>query len=151
MSETNDCRFVGAFIIKIYIFNLNRFDWRPELSRDRKWQIRITQIPCDCKARFPDVKEMHPAPAGCLQVSDFKYFFGFFNFHHKSIGQIMDLKSIICYKPRNTLKLRAPLSLAVSPWEIWQGVLVQLPWLCWQFGTLRTRRGIWMQRQSLHG
>ena len=145
MSETNEARiyrFVGAFIIKIYIFNLNRFVWRPELPRDRKWQIRITQIPCDCKARFPDVKEMHPAPAGCLQVSDFKYFAGSFNFHHKPT---------ICCKTRNTLKIRALLWLAVSPWEIWQGVLVQLPWLCWQFGTLRTRRGVWMQRQSLHG
>ena len=41
-------------------------DWMYELANDRKWNIRVTQIPCDCTER-PDVPEMEPAPAGCLQ------------------------------------------------------------------------------------
>ena len=55
-------------------------DWLYELTNDRKWNIKVTQIPCDCSER-PDVPEMEPAPAGCLQhfrgitgqVSSFNY------------------------------------------------------------------------------
>ena len=55
-------------------------DWLYELINDRKWNIRITQIPCDCSIR-PDVPEMEPAPTGCLQhyrgiagiISSFNY------------------------------------------------------------------------------
>lgn len=55
-------------------------EWLDELTGDRKWNIRVTQIPCDCSER-PDVPEMEPAPAGCLQhfrgiagkISSFNY------------------------------------------------------------------------------
>ena len=55
-------------------------DWLYELTNDRKWNIKVTQIPCDCSER-PDIPEMEPAPAGCLQhfrgiagqVSSFNY------------------------------------------------------------------------------
>ena len=40
-------------------------EWKSELDRERKWRIRVTQIPCDCRDREdPDMKL---APAGCLQ------------------------------------------------------------------------------------
>lgn len=41
-------------------------DWMYELASDRKWNIRVTQIPCDCTERS-DIPEMEPAPSGCLQ------------------------------------------------------------------------------------
>jgi len=55
-------------------------DWLYELTNDRKWNIKVTQIPCDCSER-PQIPEMEPAPAGCLQhfrgiagqVSSFNY------------------------------------------------------------------------------
>ena len=55
-------------------------DWLYDLTNDRKWNIRVTQIPCDCYDR-PDIPEMEPAPAGCLQhfrgvtgsISSFNY------------------------------------------------------------------------------
>ena len=40
-------------------------EWKSELDRERKWRIKVTQIPCDCRDREdPDMKL---APAGCLQ------------------------------------------------------------------------------------
>ena len=55
-------------------------DWLYELTMERKWKIRVTQIPCDCHDR-QNVPEMEPAPAGCLQhyrgivgaISSFNY------------------------------------------------------------------------------
>jgi len=40
-------------------------EWRSELDRPRKWRIRVTQIPCDCKDNEDPGMEL--APAGCLQ------------------------------------------------------------------------------------
>ena len=37
-------------------------EWKSELDRERKWRIKVTQIPCDCRDREdPDMKL---APAG---------------------------------------------------------------------------------------
>jgi len=43
-------------------------EWRSELDRPRKWRIRVTQIPCDCKDN--EDPRMELAPAGCLQYYD---------------------------------------------------------------------------------
>ena len=43
-----------------------RTEWRSELDRPRKWRIRVTQIPCDCKDNEDPGMEL--APAGNLWI-----------------------------------------------------------------------------------
>ena len=53
------CRNTGSEYKLNFIF---RTEWKSELDRERKWRIKVTQIPCDCRDREdPDMKL---APAG---------------------------------------------------------------------------------------
>ena len=53
-----------------YKLNFYRTEWKSELDRERKWRIKVTQIPCDCRDREdPDMKL---APSGTvLQIPSF--------------------------------------------------------------------------------
>ena len=50
----------------LYFVLYFRTEWRSELDRPRKWRIRVTQIPCDCKDNEDPGMEL--APAGNLWI-----------------------------------------------------------------------------------